>query len=93
MAAGVTFKNFIGDSSNGVIGVLNTYIVPTIFALIFLVFLWGLAQYFIISGDDEAARAKGRQLALWGLIGIVVLVAVWGIVRIVLSTLGIVVTG
>jgi hypothetical protein len=93
MAAGVTFKDFIGNSSSGVVGVLNSYIVPAIFALIFLIFLWGLAQYFIIGGSDDAARAKGRQLALWGVIGIVVLVALWGIISILLSTLGIARTG
>lgn len=69
------------------VNILNTYIVPTIFALIFLAFVWGAAKYFIIEGADESAREKGRQLMLWGVIAIVVLVGLWGIVNILLSTL------
>jgi hypothetical protein len=86
---GVTFQQFVGGGTTGIIGVLNVYILPTIFTLIFLMFIWGLVRYFIISGADEAAREKGRHLALWGIIGIVVLAALWGIVNILLSTLNI----
>lgn len=85
---GVTFADFIGSGTTGVVGVLNVYIVPTIFALVFLIFVWRAAQYFIIQGNDEAARAKGRQTVLWGVFAIVVLVALWGIVNLLLSTLG-----
>ncbi|MDE2058094.1 MAG: hypothetical protein KGI78_04625, partial [Patescibacteria group bacterium] len=68
------------------VGILNAYIVPAIFALIVLAFVWGAAKYFIIEGD-EGAREHGRQLVLWGVIAIVVLVSLWGIVNILLSTL------
>lgn len=86
---GTTFKDFIGSGSNGVIGVINTVIVPVIFALAFVVFIWGVVNYFFINGGDEAKRSEGRQFAFWGILGMAVLLSVWGFVNLLLSTLGI----
>lgn len=85
----MTFAQFIGSGSTGIIGIINTVIVPLIFALAFLVFVWGVLKYFIFSGGDEGKRSEGRQFVLWGILGMVVLLSVWGFVNIVLSTLGI----
>lgn len=85
----MTFKDFIGDSSTGIIGVINTVIVPVIFALAFAAFIWGVVNYFFIHGDEEKKREEGKQFVLWGIVGMVVLFSVWGFVSIMLSTLGI----
>jgi hypothetical protein len=84
----MTFAQFVGSGSTGLIGAMNTVVVPVIFALAFLVFVWGVAKYFFLSGADENARSEGRQFILWGIIGLVVLFAVWGFVNLLLSTLG-----
>lgn len=85
----MSFKDFIGSGSTGIIGVLNTIVVPVIFAFAFAAFVWGVVNYFFLHGSDETKRAEGRQFVLWGLIGMVVLFSVWGFVNIMLSTLGI----
>ena len=85
----MTFAQFIGGSSSGVIGVINLVIVPGIFSLSFAVFIWGVANYFFFHGGNEEKRAEGREFVFWGIIGIVVLLSVWSFVRILLSTLGI----
>lgn len=85
----MTFAQFIGSGSTGVIGAINVVIVPVLFALAFAVFLWGVLQHFFIHGDDDKSRASGRQFILWGVLGIVVLLSLWGLVRMLLSTLGI----
>lgn len=85
----MTFSQFVGSGTTGVIGALNTVVVPIIIALAFLVFIWGVLKYFFIGGDDEGKRAEGRQFVFWGILGMVVIFAVWGLVNIVLSTLGI----
>ncbi len=85
----MTFAQFVGSGSTGVVGVFNTVVIPVIFALSFLVFVWGVIKYFYIDGDNEEKRAEGRQFALWGVLGFVVLFSVWGIINILLSTLGI----
>ncbi len=84
----MTFKQFIGTGDTGIIGIINTVIVPVIFALAFLVFIWGVFK-FVANAGDETKRAEGRQFILWGLLGIVVLFSVWGFVNLLLSTLGI----
>ena len=85
----MTFSQFIGSGSNGIIGVLNTIVVPIIFTLAFLVFVWGVVNYFFLHGGEEGKREEGRQFILWGIIGMVVLFSVWGIIGMLLSTLGI----
>ena len=85
----MTFAQFIGSGSTGIIGIINTVIVPLIFALAFLVFVWGVLKYFIFSAGDEGKRSEGRQFVLWGILGMVVLLSVWGFVNVILSTLGI----
>lgn len=45
-----------------------------------IVFLWGVFQFVMSAGDDEA-RAKGRSHIIWGIIGIAVMVSVWGLVN------------
>lgn len=71
-----------------VLTLINGYIVPLIFAIAFIVFLWGLYQYFIAGGADEEKRKQGRQLLIWGLLGFVLMFALWGLVHIILSTFG-----
>ena len=85
----MTFAQFVGSGSTGVIGVINTVIVPLIFALAFVVFIWGVINYFFLHGGDEAKRSEGRQFTGWGILGMVVLLSVWGLVNLLLSTLGI----
>ena len=74
-----TLVNSIGD-------VVNTAIVPALYALAFAFFLFGMFRYFFIGGEE--ARQKGRMFMLWSIIGFVVLFSVWGIVRTFLGILG-----
>ena len=85
----MTFKDFIGSGSTGIIGILNTVAVPIIFALSFAAFVWGVINYFFLHGGEEARREEGRKFVLWGILGMAVLFSVWGFINIMLSTLGI----
>lgn len=69
-----------------VIYIINSVLVPVLFAVAFVVFLYGIAQAYIFSKGDEGAVTKGHQLMLWGLIGFAVMVSVWGLVNIVVNT-------
>ncbi len=89
LSGGTTFREWVGGGTAGIIGLLNTVIVPTIFAFAFAAFIWGVVNYFFLHGGDEGKRAEGRQFVLWGILGMVVLFSVWGFVHILLSTLGI----
>lgn len=85
----MTFAQFVGSGSTGIVGALNTIVVPVIFALAFAVFIWGIFKYFFFDGVNGEKREEGRSFAIWGVLGMVVLFSVWGVVNILLSTLGI----
>ena len=59
-----------------------------IFSLAVAAFVWGVVQY-VINSDDEAKKSKGRDFMIWGIIGLTVMVSVWGLVKVVSSTFGI----
>lgn len=84
--------SYLQGYSNSVIDIINVIIVPVLMAIALLVFLWGVYKYFIQGAADEKSREDGRQFTLWGLIGFVVIVSVWGIVAIFMSTLGLTTT-
>lgn len=81
----MTFKTFI----NSIIGILNDIFVPIIFAFAFGAFVWGVAKFFFLDGGSEEGRVEGKQFVFWGILGMVVILSVWGLVNMLLSTLGI----
>ena len=76
----------ITEAAGVVIQIINGVLVPLVFALAFIVFIWGVFQYFIMGGHDEEAKEKGRSLMLWGLVGFFLMVSVWGLVNILVGT-------
>lgn len=56
-----------------------TTLVPIIIGLAVVVFFWGIVK-FIGHAGDERAREEGKQLIIWGLIAIFVMVSLWAIV-------------
>lgn len=87
-ASGVGVNTTYLDFYKGFIqGAINDYLVPILFAIAFIVFLWGVYKYFILGAADEKSRTDGKQFVLWGIIGFVVISSVWGIVNIVKGTI------
>jgi len=66
---------------------INNIIVPVLFAVAFIVFLWGAFQTFIMGANSEDVKDKGKNLMLWGLIGFFVMVSIWGLVNILTGSL------
>jgi hypothetical protein len=56
-----------------------------LFLIALLMFLWGVFQ-FVKNADDEGARTTGRNMILWGVIGMAIMVAAGGIIRIAVGT-------
>lgn len=83
--------SYIAHLGGSVIGVINGILVPVLFAICFIIFLYGVAKAYIFSGGEE--RAEGHRLILWGLIGFAVMLSVWGLVNIVTNTFGLDRTG
>lgn len=60
---------------------LNGTLIPFIFALGLLFFLYNTVRYFIVKADDATARDQARKQALYGVLAFVFIVSVWGIVN------------
>lgn len=73
------FAQTFADFVYGPVTTLIKYLIYLVFALTLVLFLWGLAK-FILKADDPAERSKGKQLMIWGLIGMFVMFSVTGIV-------------
>ncbi len=79
--------NNISDVGTFIINTINNIIVPVLFAVAFIVFLWGVFQAFILGANDDEKKGHGKNLMLWGLIGFFVMVSVWGLVNILTGTI------
>lgn len=66
------------------IGNILDTIIPVLVVLGVVYFVWGVVTY-VISNDEEAKKA-GRDRMIYGIIGLVVIVAMWGLVGIVTKT-------
>jgi hypothetical protein len=62
-------------------------LIPLIFAAAFVVFLWGIFKF--MYATDSTKRKEAQKRIWWGLIGLFVMVSVWGIIKIAGETLGI----
>lgn len=78
----------IGDTIRALIGFMNGTLVPLVFAMAFLVFIWGMFKFFIFGGHDEESRESGKQLMIYGVVAFVMMVSIWGIVNVVAEGLG-----
>lgn len=62
-------------------------IIGLLFALAMVYFIWGLVRY-LISPDSEEVRKSSKSSMLWGIIGMFIMVSVFGIMNFILKTLG-----
>jgi hypothetical protein len=70
------------------ISIINRALIPLIFAVAFLLFLWGILQFFFLNGENEEKRKEGRKFIIAGIIGFFIMMSIWGIVNILLGTFG-----
>ncbi|MFA5744777.1 MAG: hypothetical protein WC887_01025 [Candidatus Paceibacterota bacterium] len=82
--------SYIEGYSDDIIYIINGILLPTLIAVAFIVFLWGVYKYFI---QNEKERENGKTFVLYGIIGFVILFSVWGLVNIVGDTLNLPVGG
>ena len=68
--------SFAGDVANRLI--------PLLIALALLAFFWGIVMY--VWGHESE---KGREVMIAGVIGLFVMVSIWGIIRIAQNTFGV----
>lgn len=75
----------LASAVDGIVSFADASIVPLIFMLAFVAMLFGIFRYFFLPGEENLQ--KGRQFLLWGGIAFVLMFSIWGVIRLLLSTL------
>lgn len=81
LASAATITSISGVGSF-IIDTINNVFVPVLFAISFVVFLWGAFKTFILGASDDKKRADGKMQMLYSLIGFFVMISIWGLVNI-----------
>ncbi|TSC67785.1 MAG: Uncharacterized protein CEO19_54 [Parcubacteria group bacterium Gr01-1014_73] len=79
----------IPDEVTAIIGKIEDAVVNPIlillFAVAFLVFIWGVFTY-IVHADDPTKRSEGGKGMIYGVIGMFIMFSVFGIINLIAST-------
>lgn len=78
--------------ARGFVDKINDLILFPLIALLMgvalLVFIWGAFQ-FVLKADSEEARSTGKRHMIYGILGLLVMVSAYAILRIVAATFGV----
>jgi len=67
-------------------GAILNRAVPFIISLAVVFFIYNVFMYVIKENEDDKTKAKNQMI--WGIVGIFVMVSIWGLVAILQSTFG-----
>lgn len=68
------------------LGFINL-LIPLLFGLALLVIIWKLVDAWILHAGDSGKVEEGKKYALWGVLVLVVMSALWGIVALLRTSL------
>lgn len=74
--------------AQSIITFINQTAVPLLFAVAFIVFLFGVFRYFIAGGASDEKRKEGRTMIIYSVVGFAVMIVLWGLVNLIIGTLG-----
>ncbi len=62
-------------------------LIGLIFALAVAYFLYGVFE-FMSNQENEEMKTTGKSHMIWGIVGIAIMLSVWGILNLIINTLG-----
>lgn len=65
--------------ARSILSLVTGYLIPLVFALALLYFLWGVAKY--IRSVSPGSKEEGKTIMIWGVVALFVMSSVWGLVR------------
>lgn len=68
-------------------GFINDILIPLVFAVALLFFLYGIFNYFIVGQNQVDKKSEGKSYIIWSITGFVIMVSIWGIVAILASVI------
>ena len=76
------FKGLVGIFSD-----LIQSLILLVFALTFIVFMWGIIKGWVIKGGEGEGVEDGKKVLFAGIVALVVMSSVWGIVYILQTSI------
>ena len=73
---------------NRVISVILNPLIVLVFAVALLYFIYGIVKFLSLDVQD-AKRKEARDAIFWGMVGMFIMVSVYGIIGFVLDTFGV----
>ena len=71
-----------------ILAFINTTLIPFILGIAFLLFVWGMFQYFIAGGANDEAKEKGKSLLIYAILGFVIIIVFWGVINLLSGATG-----
>ena len=78
----------VGELLKKVNKVLINPLIYFVFACALVYFLYGVFEYYLNSNKPEA-RDTGRNHIIWGLVGMAIMLSVFGIMQVLINTFGV----
>ena len=72
----------------GTISKVLSALVPIMVTLALIYFIYGLAEYVAVSGN-EAKKAEGKNIMIYGTLAMFMIVSIWGVVKFIGDTVGV----
>ena len=69
------------------VGGVVTSLIPLLIAIALLVFVYGVVKF--IGAADDSARDDGKKKMIWGIVGLFVIISVWGLVALLAQLAGV----
>lgn len=77
-----------GTLLNNILTFSSNVLIPFILGIGFLVFVWGMFQFFIVGGSNDEAKAKGKSLMIYATLGFVLILIFWGVISLLAGSTG-----
>lgn len=77
--------NDLNSSFESIIDLINTIVIPLIIGVAGLYFMVGVIKY-VTAGEKAESREGARNMMIWGIIALFVMISVWGLVNILVET-------
>jgi len=85
----VIFAAGVNDLIDETFALVTEILIPLAFALCLFYFFWGVVKYIRTGAGSEEAAKEGKKVMIWGIVGLFVAFAIWGIISFIQNELGI----
>jgi succinate dehydrogenase/fumarate reductase cytochrome b subunit len=87
VSAQATLDSSVIQLVNNFVDVIINPLILLLISAALLLFFWGLFRL-LWDLSNGGTGAEGKQHILWGLIGLVIMISVWGIIELIANSIG-----